>query len=133
MNGRIHRIDGPACQNWNPDGTLTDEEWRMNGKQHRINGPSSLTWDSNGTLTNEEWRTKAVWHRTDGPAVQDWDSNGTLIYEEGYVHGKKTSRRMIILGMARVKVLRASRLLILANAVQCVSADSLSVIGGFLK
>ena len=134
LNGKQHRIDGPACQIWgNPDGTLCSEYWYLNGDQHRIDGPACRNWNPDGTLLYEDWRMNGKQHRTDGPAYKSWLPNRTLFNEDWYVDGKKTSRRMIVLERARAKVLRSSRLLILANAVQCVSPDSLSVIGGFLK
>ena len=141
VDGKHHRTDGPAMQYWNADGTLSTEHWILDGKHHRTDGPAVQCWNDDGTLTTEEWfiATAEEWfldgkhHRTDGPAVQRWNDDGTLTAEEWWVDGKKTPRRTIVLARARAKVLRSSRLLILANAVQRVSVDSLSVIGGFLK
>jgi len=162
-DGQIHRTDGPAVRCMDADGNICQETWALNHryqgtclwtrhpngnlnteqwwfdesedseKRHRTDGPAYLYWNDDGTLAAEEWFLDGKHHRTDGPAVQRWNDDGTLTAEEWWVDGKKTPRRTIVLARARAKVLRSSRLLILANAVQCVSADSLSVIGGFLK
>jgi hypothetical protein len=39
-NGRLHKIDGPAIQYDNGDGT-----WYFHGKNHRIDGPA-VDWPS---------------------------------------------------------------------------------------
>ena len=134
-DGQIHRTDGPAVRCMDADGNICQETWILNNECHET---CILNRHPNGKLKIEQWwvdesEDSERLQRTDGPAYQCWNDDGTLAAEEWWVDGKKTPRRTIVLARARAKVLRSSRLLILANAVQRVSADSLSVIGGFLK
>ncbi len=161
-DGQIHRTDGPASLYWDADGTLRHEAWFLYGKAHRTDGPAKKTWRStDGTLSAEMWFQNDQLHRTDAPAQKEWFPDGTLFYEAWFLHGKvhrtdgpakkswrrtdgtladerwyldgkETSHRVVILTRVRAKVLRSSHLLIFASAVQCVSTDSLSVIGGFM-
>jgi hypothetical protein len=48
LNGRLHRIDGPAFTRWS-DGQKTLEEWRVNGRLHRIGGPAATEWSDGQT------------------------------------------------------------------------------------
>ena len=78
MNGKLHRIDGPAVEYTN--GT---KYWYMNGKCHRENGPAleyahgSKSWWINGKL-----------HRIDGPAVEY--ANGNKLW---WINGKNYSEQ----------------------------------------
>ena len=99
LNGKLHRIDGPAIE-----GANGDKRWYLNGKQHRIDGPAmeytngDKEWFLNGRLhridgpaieyTNGSkcWFLNDELHRIDGPAVEDAD--GT---KEWYLNGKKYS------------------------------------------
>ena len=131
-DGKRHRTDGPAVQQWYPDGSLMKKEWLQNGWHHRIDGPAMQQWNVNGRLRWEEWSQNGRTHRTDGAAVHEWGSDGTAAPDRWFMGGLEVPRRMVILAMARTKVLRSSRLLVLGNAVRCVSTDSLTVIGGFM-
>lgn len=55
VDGRLHRIDGPAIE-WS-DGT---REWFVNGKRHRTDGPA-IEW-MNGT---KEWFVNGVFIRSE--------------------------------------------------------------------
>ena len=57
LNGKLHRIDGPAIELANGD-----KEWHLNGKRHRTDGPAvewigvAKHWYLNGKrLTVEEF------------------------------------------------------------------------------
>jgi hypothetical protein len=65
LNGRLHRIDGPAIEHSNGD-----TEWYLDGKTHREDGPAVnyinhfKAWYKNGSV-----------HRVDGPAIINNDGS----------------------------------------------------------
>ena len=73
VNGKIHRLDGPAIE-WSNG----HKEWWLNDKRHRLDGPA-IEW-SHG----KQWWVNNKLHRSDGPAVER--SNGD---NEWWVDGKK--------------------------------------------
>ena len=89
LNGKLHRIDGPALE-W-ADG---QKDWYQNGKLHRIDEPA-LEW-ANGT---KDWFQNGQRHRSDGPAIESangdkyWYQNGKLHRLDGpaveYADGRK--------------------------------------------
>ena len=156
QNGRKHRIDGPAMW-WFCEGKKF-EEWYKNDRLHREDGPAVFhpyLRDFTGGDARSCWYQDGLKHREGGPTewqFETWsrrDQTDLYCMEKSfYLHGKlhrldgptyvkygtgvPQSRREKALVSGREKVLRASRLLILASAVQCVSTDSLSIIGAFL-
>ena len=74
VDGKLHRIDGPAVERLNGD-----REWYINGKMHRIDGPASEC--ANG---DKFWYQNDKLHRTDGPAMEF--ANG---YKYWYINGKQ--------------------------------------------
>ncbi len=88
VNGRIHRDDGPAFQEWNGTGVLNYESWRQNGRLHRDNGPAHRRWNNAGVLIVEIWWKNDRWHRYNGPAYQQWNNAGELIVEEWCQNGR---------------------------------------------
>ncbi len=56
VNGRWHRDDGPAYQEWNDAGELTLEIWYQNDRMYRDNGPAYQKWNDAGELIKEGWR-----------------------------------------------------------------------------
>jgi hypothetical protein len=68
LNGRRHRIDEPALQQWQVvDGlaVLIYEAWYLYDRLHRIDGPALREWNVVGgyeevVLTKEEWYLKGV-------------------------------------------------------------------------
>ena len=95
LNGKFHRIDGPARE-W----ANGDKEWYLNGKRHRTDGPAfeyvdgDKWWYLNGKLHRtdgpaienangyKEWFLNGEYHRIDGPAVEDADG-----YKEWWING----------------------------------------------
>ena len=74
LNGRRHRVDGPAVE-WSNG----DKHWYINGKLHRLDGPAIEY--VNG---NKYWYLNDELHRADGPAVER--ANG---YKSWWLKGKK--------------------------------------------
>jgi hypothetical protein len=60
VNGKLHRVDGPAVE-WSNG----DKEWWVNDKLHRLDGPA-IEW-ANG---DKSWWVNGDIHRLDGPAVE---------------------------------------------------------------
>lgn len=57
VDGKLHRIDGPAVQHANGD-----KEWHQNGLLHRVDGPAI------DRLNVKEWYCNGKLHKEDGPA-----------------------------------------------------------------
>lgn len=55
IDGKLHRLDGPAIRCWGGNGELGSEHYYINGKLHRLNGPACRCWYSNGQLWYEEY------------------------------------------------------------------------------
>lgn len=74
VNGKEHRVDGPAVENKNGS-----EEWWLNGKRHRIGDPA-ITFVSGDVQYYENGKCS----RKDGAAVENADG-----YKEYWVDGNK--------------------------------------------
>ncbi len=86
LNGKLHRLDGPAVKIVGRDGR---EEWWQNGKLHRLDGPAFVDKDSG----QQEWHQNGKLHRLDGPAVVRpavVHANGT---KEWFINGKEYSEK----------------------------------------
>ena len=42
--------------NYYDDGTIRCEEWHLDGKVHRVDGPAYIGYNKDGTVAYEEWR-----------------------------------------------------------------------------
>jgi hypothetical protein len=74
LNGKLHRIDGPAVEV-----TVGDKYWYQDGKRHRTDGPAV---EENG---DKYWYQHGEFHRTDGPAVET--ANGVKVwYQNNELH-----------------------------------------------
>ena len=65
LNGKRHRVDGPAIEY--PNG---DKHWYLNGKRHRVDGPAYENADG-----DKYWLLHSEYHRVDGPACENADGN----------------------------------------------------------
>lgn len=97
LNGKLHRVGGPAVERINGDRLWFQngkrhrvgdpaidysngyKAWYQNGKLHRLDGPAAVHYD--GT---KYWYQNNKRHRIDGPAVQ-WGSGG---FEDWWVDGR---------------------------------------------
>ena len=55
LNGKYHRIDGPAKTEWYENGNKKSEEWYLYDKLHRIDGMAYIEWGENGNKKIEKW------------------------------------------------------------------------------
>ena len=55
------------------------EEWYLNGKYHRIGGPAITWYHEDGTMNTEWWYLDGKLHRTDGPVVIEYHKCGNTI------------------------------------------------------
>ena len=81
LNGKCHRIDGPAVEYANGK-----KSWYLNGKCHRVNGPAIEYADG-----DKYWYLNGQLHRTDGPAIEK--KNGD---KEWYLKGKPVKEEDVI-------------------------------------
>jgi antitoxin component YwqK of YwqJK toxin-antitoxin module len=58
------------------------EEWHLDGKLHRVDGPALIEWLENGDKLSETWYLNGKIYRLDGPACTDWYKNGNKKSEE---------------------------------------------------
>lgn len=89
-NGELDRLDGPALQEWHPNGILSDEEWLVGGVYDRANGPALRRWANDGRLREERWMLDGSSHRIGGPAYRSFNEKGELVLErwdrDGHFH-----------------------------------------------
>lgn len=55
IDGKLHRVDGPAVLEYDEDGQKIREEWFQNNLLHRLNKPARILYDSKGLVTSEHW------------------------------------------------------------------------------
>lgn len=72
-HGNLHRVDGPAVEYTNGD-----KQWWINGKLHREDGPAII--DCYG----KRWIQNGILHREDGPAVESFNGG-----KEWWINGKR--------------------------------------------
>jgi hypothetical protein len=76
LDGKLHRVDGPAYE-----GADGRKRWWLNGKLHRVDGPAV-----EGADGRKEWWLNGKLHRVDGPAIEyadgskQWFLNGKHVF-----------------------------------------------------
>ncbi len=85
INGKKHRLDGPAYIN-KANGVTT---WFLDGNRHRIDGPAHV----NTKKDIESWYINGKLHRTDGPASRK--GKNTWWYKNGLLHRTDGPARVI--------------------------------------
>ena len=77
LNGKLHRVEGPAIE-WSNG----DKEWYLNDKRHRVEGPA-IEW----SYGDKSWWLNGLLHREDGAAIEwasghkEWFLNGVRVTE----------------------------------------------------
>lgn len=87
LNGKYHRIDGPARLVYNRAGRVVEEYWQKDDKMHRIGAAAMIYYRDDGTKTNEYWYKDGKLHRTDGPAEIAYNEDETMRYVYWYNEG----------------------------------------------
>jgi antitoxin component YwqK of YwqJK toxin-antitoxin module len=85
LDGKKHRVDGPAVINYDKNGQVEIESWYLDGKKHREDGPTVIWYDKNGQVKRESWYLDGKRHRVDGPAVINYYPNGQVEGESWYL------------------------------------------------
>jgi hypothetical protein len=72
-------------------GVAVVESWEMNGKTHRIGGPAKISRDADtGLVVTEGWFRDNQLHRDDGPATIVRDpATGKIKRSSWFMNGKK--------------------------------------------
>lgn len=89
-DGQLHREDGPALIDVNPDtGEVLAEAWYLNGKPHRENNPAYVSYDG-GKIISEQWWLNGELHREGKPAMTALSYNrDEIIHQEWWLNGKR--------------------------------------------
>jgi antitoxin component YwqK of YwqJK toxin-antitoxin module len=85
MNGKRHRLDGPAFIRYSQDGNTLEEIYYVNGKENRLDGPAYIRYYDNGNKQLEEYYINGEYYRADGPSLINYYENGNKSTEEYYV------------------------------------------------
>ena len=78
VDGKRHRLDGPAWVRYHDNGQVESEEWLVDGKRHRLDGPAYVEYHANGQVAGEYWYVNGLNHRLDGPARVWYHDNGQV-------------------------------------------------------
>ena len=74
------------------DGTLNNATYKIDGKLHRLDGPAYVSFYEDGQLCVRQYCINNLNHRLDGPAYEAFHLTGKRIIPAGfYVHGKGCS------------------------------------------
>ena len=91
-DGKFHREDGPAIEEFNESLKLQKKEWWNEGKRHRIDGPAVEYSDNEPAISSmgrKEWWLNGELHRDHKPAIiytkggENWYKHGKLHREDG--------------------------------------------------
>ena len=82
MDQPEHKIE------YHANGQVRCESWYVNGKRHRLDGPAVIQYNANGHEASEAWLVNGAYQRLDGPAVIEYDDNGQIIGQEFWVRGQ---------------------------------------------
>ena len=89
LNNNLHREDGPAVEEYYPNGNKKMEIWGINGEHFRKDGgPTYIQYYSDGTSEYEMWGYgDNIKHRIDAPAIIKYDNNGNIVKQWFYENG----------------------------------------------
>ena len=96
LNGKFHRIGGPAVIRYYNDGPVCYKEYYLNGKLHRIDGPAVIGYNDNDSLGLEEYYINDKRHRTNGPAEIYYNKDGSIHYERYYLNGEEVNKSEVM-------------------------------------
>jgi hypothetical protein len=85
-NGKLHRENGPARIEQQPDGSHYGEYWYRDGQQHCSDGPAVVEREADGSVAEEYWVNGKL-HRDDGPAEIEYGPDGFIGYQSYWRDG----------------------------------------------
>ncbi len=89
FRGTLHRLDGPAAEEWYTNGQRASQQWVAGGDWHRLDGPAWTSWFPNGQIEGRGWYQRELGaHRLVGPAKEMWYENGQIESQEWWVNGE---------------------------------------------
>ena len=94
LNGKLHRLDGPA-EIWYSDDGTREENWHRHGRFYRKSGPTYVaTYADGGWMETYllSYRRGTRVHRLDGPAITRVDADGRRTREWWRNRRKLTAR-----------------------------------------
>ena len=68
------------------------EEWSLDGKMHRLNGPARTSYYPSGEINYLHWYSFGAFHREDGPAIISYNKDGSIFEKNWYLDGKILSK-----------------------------------------
>jgi hypothetical protein len=87
IDGKSHRLDGPAYIAYYEDGSKRYEWWYIDGNLHRLDGPARIGYYSDGSKSYEWWYIDGKLHRLDDPARIGYYEDGSKSYEWWHIDG----------------------------------------------
>ena len=72
------------------------QEWRVNGKYHRVDGPAWIEYIPDGSIWCEQYYIEGKYHREDGPACITRNDDGSIWREAYYIEGKHLSNEVFL-------------------------------------
>lgn len=116
-DGWLHREDGPAQINYDRDGRVTREEWRVDGEfqklclhEYKLNGDVNEIWLNIDVPSFNYWSCRSHMHREDGPADITTDKEGRIKKQDWFLDGKRhrddgPSSQLMYSGTHQIKAL----------------------------
>ena len=71
------------------NGNIYCEEYWVNGKKHRLDGPAVVYYYENGNIHCEQYWVNDKYHRLDSPAHIAYRETGEIFYEEYWIEGNQ--------------------------------------------
>jgi hypothetical protein len=89
--GYRHRIDGPAFEWWNTSRNFPGHSFWVNGKRHKVGGPANIHFHKNGIKYLSEWYKMGKCHRLNAPAIISQTNITRLFWYEFGIEIKEIS------------------------------------------
>ena len=78
LQGRYHRIDGPAIVSYYPSGEVKYEQYRVKGSLHRLDGPAFIRYSESGLPRSEAYYVNGHYINQRIHALRCWTSARTI-------------------------------------------------------
>jgi antitoxin component YwqK of YwqJK toxin-antitoxin module len=84
-DGLLNRF---CVANKNIDGHIYFEEYSLNGKYHRLDGPAFIEYYKSGNIYMEQYYLNGEFHCVNGPAIVCYKENGRFSSRKYFLFGK---------------------------------------------